>query len=212
MSNSPTDIANLALTFLGEKPINNIEDIDDPNSQHIRRWLDVCVKEAQTTILWDELYTYNKPSFVTDSYAGVDGQFQYILPTNFLAVIEVNSIPPNSLPTSTDTRFAIDFNWKLQDGYLIARIDNFEMFYARYEPSPAKWSTQLKEFIYHYLAAKIAYTITDNAEVVQFAEVKFMEVKQRILCEKGNRSRRSMKRPTSFSISRAKRSISPRRI
>ena len=85
---SLTDVANLALTYLGERSINNIDDPNNTLSQQMRRWMDVCIKEAQTTIHWDELYTYSKPDFVTDSYAGVDGQYQYILPADFLHVIE----------------------------------------------------------------------------------------------------------------------------
>jgi hypothetical protein len=208
---SLTDVANLALTYLGEAPINNIDDPTDPLAQQMRRWIDVCVKEAQTTILWDELYTYNKPDFVTDSYAGVDGQYQYILPADFLHVIEVNALGPNTLPTTQDTRFPIDFNWKLQDGYLIARVENFEMFYARYEPSPARWSSELLKFTYHYLASKIAYTITDNASMKTAADQEFTAIKMEVLTSKGNKARRFSYRPGILGIASRKSSRSPRR-
>ena len=204
-----TDIVNLALSSIGERTINNINNPLDEVSETMRTWYDICVSEVQTMIIWDELYTGPVSlSYVTDNYAGVQGQYQYILPTNFIQVIEVNAPPPQgTIPVTNQNPIATSsFYWKLQDGYLIARVQNFEMLYARSESDVTKWSNQQRELIISYIAYKISLRLTNNPGIMQAAKQEYMEIKNRVFASRQNRNRRFRNRPSGFSMTQSKNS------
>lgn len=214
---SLTDIANLALSYIGEATINNINTSNDQTSLTMRRWIDSCIKEVQVMVNWDELYTGDPNDIsaaitltsITDSYAGVQGQYQFVLPANFLQVLETNSFPPGTLPSQVDSRFGAEPNWKLQNGYLIARVENFEMFYQRLELDPSKWSTQMTEMIYLYLASKVCFQITDDNQLAQQVAAQYNNKRLELLASRQNRARKSRKRPRGFSYVRQKRTSNP---
>ena len=208
LPSSPTDIVNLALDSLGEQTINNINDTSNSLARKMSRWYDVCVEDIQTMVIWDELYTYNKPSFITDSYAGVDGQYQYIVPENFIQVIEVNArSPQQTLPGYTQNPIqSTNFQWKLQDGYIIARVENFEMLYARRELDVSKWSNQMRELIVAYIAMKISLTITQSPQIKQDAERDYQMIKNRVLATRQNRARNYRSTKRGFNMTGAKAS------
>lgn len=214
---SLTDIANLSLDLIGDKTINDINNIKDPIAQLMKRQMDTTIKEVQTMVHWPELYSGDPNDIsealtlesITDTYVGVDGQYQFILPADFLAVLETNSFPPNTLPGQQDSRFTSSPVWKLQNGFLIARVENFQLLYKRLDRNPAKWTSELTEMIYVALADKIVINRTQNRQLADFIKQRYMEVKGRVLTTSQNRARSRRTRDRRFSYTTQLRSNNP---
>lgn len=206
LPSSLTDVANLALELIGEAPINNIDTSDDITSQTIRRWIDVVIREVQMDIHWNENYSdLVELTPVTDDFAGVAGQYQYLLPTDFLQVYEISARPNLSSPTtSVDVRGWATPWWKLEQGYLIARSANIVMLYGRYNDDVSSWSSQQLEVIYTALATKICYLITNNQAKSQEMEVKLKLVKDQAYSSRQNKGRSYKTRPGFFGMARAR--------
>lgn len=202
---SLTDIANLALGLIGQRTIESIDDTTDELVQTMKRYMEPCIKEVQSMVNWDELVTgpYS-PSFLTDEYAGEFGVYQYIMPANFLHVITTTSDRYNGIIYTGSS-----YSWELQNGFLIVPIEDLELFYQRLDLSPAKWSTQLTELTYTYLASKVCLTVSNDRGLSNDMKVEWKLVKSDVCATRQNRARSGRQRPSNFSQSRTRGSSSP---
>jgi len=201
---SLTDVANMALSLIGEKTINNINTKDDTTAALMKRWTERCIREVQNMVNWDELYTGPVLlQFKTDEYAGVFGQYQYLLPPDYLYILESATI-------QTNIRTGVDLDWKMQDNFLIARFEGFQMFYQRIELSPAKWSEQMTQLVIIYLASKVAYNVTNDRAVASDMKADYQVIRAEVTATRQNRARKVRFRPRNFSMARQKNSVNPR--
>lgn len=205
---SLTDIVNLSLTSIGEAPIANINTSNNTTAQVIRRWIDVIIQEVQQEIQWNELYT--GPVTLTvhaEDFAGVAGQFQYLLPADFIQIYEVG-VDVNDVP-QTQSVDARQFNnpwWRLEDNFLIARVDQIQILYGRIDTNVSVWSIQLREVIYTSLAEKLAYEITDNIPLQKLWTEKLKLAKAKAFSSRQNKGRSFRTRPQFFGMATARRS------
>ena len=204
---SLTDIVNLALTSIGEAPINDLNNVSNTTAQVVRRWIDVVIEEVQEEIHWHELYSELVTLTVSqEDFAGVTGQFQYFLPTDFIQVYEVGvEVGTNTVNPSPDSRGFNNPWWKLEGGFIISRAEGFQILYGRKDKNPANWSIQLRQVIYTAIAQKLAYEITSNEALQKMWDAKLERVRMKAFASNQNKGRSFKTRPQGFSMASARR-------
>lgn len=165
-----TDIANLALTSIGEDTITSI-DAETARARKVRVVLYQNIREVQRLIDWPELRV--RKTLTQHASMLTDTIYKYLLPTNFLEVI------------STDD----DINWFLQDSYFCTGSSTAEITYKKYSQEPSEWSADLVEMVYRKVAVSIAPLLTENAQWMQTASAIYDRVEQRCITQTQNRKR-----------------------
>ena len=197
---SLTDIANLALSLMGQAPIKSIDNPNTQDAKTMRQWLPVIIKEVQIDIHWPENYTDLVPLTVAKEDFVVPGQFKYILPTDFLQLYEITADPNIATSPTVDARTWANPWWSIQAGFLICLVENTQIMYGRFNQTVADWSTQQREVIYTTLAAKLALEITNSEKIQDKLEVKLRMVKNRAQTSVQNKSRSFRTRPQNFNM------------
>lgn len=186
-----TDVANLALSSIGERVIQNIED-DSSIANDIRRVLFESIRQTQLEILWEELTDIISPSRVTEPYPGDETFFQYRLPNTFLDVVHLKS----------------NYDWFLSGGKLITKDPEPLLTYKRYSEEVSEWSGYLLELIYRRVAANVAMPLTQNTQIAQMAQQAYDKVRLSNLTRSSNRSRKGRFRDNFFGNNRSRRANS----
>jgi len=170
-----TDIANLALSSIGEKVITNILDEGEIESK-IRIHLFESIRQTQLEIFWqDLLVNYNPTS--QGNYLETTLQV-YNLPNNFLDIVDVSG----------------NAGWFLEGGKLITSSMAPTVKYKRYSEEPTEWSGYMVELIYRRLAANVAPTITQNGQIAQLAAGAYEKARLDNLTRSANRARKFKQR------------------
>lgn len=210
---SLTDIVNLALTSIGEAPINDLNTVSNTTAQVVRRWIDVVIEEVQEEIHWHELYSdLITLTVAEEDFAGVTGQFKYFLPTDFIQVYEVGvEVGTNTINPSPDSRGFNDPWWQLEGGFLISRTEGFQILYGRKDKNPANWSIQMRQVIYTTIAQKLAYEITSNEALQKMWDAKLEKVRMKAFASSQNKARSFKTRPQFFGMASARRGGGNRR-
>jgi len=204
---SLTDIVNLSLTQIGQAKINNINTTTDTTAQIIRLWIEVIIEEIQQDIHWRELYTGPVTLTVAEEdFAGVDGQFKYLLPTDFIQIYEVSAVV-DSVPVtaSIDARSYNNPWWELFDGFIVSRAENLQILYGRTDIDPSIWSIQMRQVIYTAISEKLAYEITDNIQLQKLWTEKLELAKRKAYSSAQNKGRSFRTRSQFFSMASARR-------
>lgn len=201
---SLTDIANLALSLIGQSPINSIDNQNTQDAKIMRQWLPVIIKEVQMDIHWPENYTDLVPLTVAEEDFVVDGQFKYILPTDFLQLYEITADPNIATSPTVDARTWNNPWWSIQAGFLICRVENTQIMYGRFNQTVADWSVQQRKVIYTTLATELAFEITNDEKIQARMDKKLILVKNRAQTSVQNKSRSFRSRPRNFDMANAR--------
>jgi hypothetical protein len=158
VSNSPTDIVNLALDLIKTENINDVEIPGfDKAAVVANRWYDDIRQSALEGFPWVFASTRSAiPLNATDPAFGFDDA--YVLPNNYLSL---NFIKYWDYPLSR-------WNYSVEDGNLL--IDNggaesLEIGYVYDQLDPVKYSAAFKIFLAYKLAEKIVYKLTGNVNL-----------------------------------------------
>ncbi len=183
-----TDIANLALSTLGEKNITNI-DSDGKTENLIRPLLYESIRQTQQEILWQELrvtYTANESALKP---SGDYTPYEYNLPTNFLDMVDI----------------AGGADWELENGKLLTPNPKPTITYKRYSEEVTEWSGYLVEMVYKRLCANSAMAITQNVQLQQQMAQMYELAKVNNLSKTSNRRRKIYERTQDYAWQRARR-------
>jgi hypothetical protein len=156
-----TDIANLALSSLGENIIQNIEDENDP-ARILRANISEIIRQVQSIIHWPELMVTITPSATSEMYNA--SLYQYNLPTNFLEIVEVRS--------GSSTGDHIE-DWFIEKGKLVTSVSSISIKYKRFSEDVSIFSGRLTETIYRKLAKETCLSLTDNLNLLQAATMNY---------------------------------------
>jgi hypothetical protein len=150
-----TDIANLALIKCGQSvSIADIQDAVHP-APLLNTVFDHCVKHVQSSMSWPELAATEVLTAEEDQTP--DNLYQFELPDDCLRIERV-----------TDSSFVlvfIDLPYRIEGAYLQTTRITPRLHYTAYNATISAWSQQLLECLVLYLAAQIAFTLTQKPEI-----------------------------------------------
>jgi len=172
LASTLTDVANLALSSIGEQTITNI-DTDNRIENIVRLHLSESIRQVQQEILWGELRVSFEPIALPDNYLDSASMYQFNMPNNFLDMVSINS----------------GAEWFLESGKLVTTDPTPVVTYKRYSEEPTEWSGYLVEMVYRRLAMNIAPHLTQNAGLVQNAVQQYEMCRVSNLTKSSNRRR-----------------------
>ena len=176
-----TDIANLALSSLGERQITNINS-DGKTENLIRTLLYESIRQTQLEIFWEELIVSVNPTKSTETYKPAEGFSIYNLPNNFLDAVGLAS----------------GARWFLEGGKLITQDSAPCLTYKRYSEEPSEWSAYLVELTYKRVAMNISMAVTQNSNIQQQSVQLYNLAKSENLMRSANRQRDYSTKPSRF--------------
>lgn len=183
-----TDVANLALSILGDKRIRNIDD-DGGLSDLVRPMLYESIRQTQLEISWQELRVSYTPTGTGNTHSQETAYYEYNLPNNFLDMVDVNG----------------GADWFLEDSKLYAKASEAKVTYKKYSEEVTEWSGYLVEMVYKRTAMNCAMAVTQNAGIAQQASQLYELAKVNNLMKSQNRARNVAYRQQDYIWSRTRR-------
>jgi len=138
-----TQIANLALARLGERPIESIDSTTHP-APTLNAALDPCIREVQAMFPWPELtvvWTPDPLEALTE-----DDYYQFTLPATCLRVL----------------RIVDGYDYRIQGSVLCCEVEDPTVYYLQYNATPSAWGILLSQAVYYKLAIQMALPLTQN--------------------------------------------------
>ena len=153
-NNSLTDVANAALSALGQPPVNSIES-DVASARTCRLHLDACIRYEQQLFAWNELRMVRALEPLTDTAAAAilasEGKYSFLLPGDLLQVINFDVFP-------------IEY----RSGRVLCGFPLLTVEYTRFSPAPSEWSPELFRVVCGALAAAIAKVLTGDQKLADY--------------------------------------------
>jgi hypothetical protein len=154
---SVTDICNLALGLLGEPPISDIDDTDSKAAMYCRQFYGQCRDALLMKHTWPcaiKRATLQQCSAAPEfEYA-----YAYTLPADYLRMLH---------PEEKTLQYAIEYD---ADGIrvLVCNSDEVRIKYLAKITEPGRFDALFVDALAASLAARIAYPITGNSDLVKF--------------------------------------------
>lgn len=203
MANSSVDIANIALRLLGEPPIVSFTGTqkaqvlcaqDYPYARDevfmVHPW-SICTKRKA-------LNEYDEEPNLTD-YA-----YTYVVPADCLRLLAIRPTSVSSVGVTALSGYLDDFSARDSSSYLLEGgviYSNAESAYAQYlarVENPAVLPGYLVDAIAANLAKRIAYAMTQNASVAQFAAQNYFNTLQLAMQQDARGQRNTPSPPTQW--------------
>lgn len=146
-----TEVANLALSIIGEAPKDQLTDIDTDTgiiADSVRQFIYVTIRDLQSEFRWEELITrviLTTPDDLTANDAYTWG-YRYTLPNDYL------------IPLWYD-----ESNHEIEGGFVYCDTeDDYRFSYVKYSIDPVEWTSHLLSVVKHRTAMAICVPITEN--------------------------------------------------
>ena len=211
LATTRTEVVNLALASLGQKPIQNIDDDSHP-ARLIKPLLSETVRQIIQLIDWPDLRV--TVALQEDQSEPIEAEnqdpnlitFKYILPTNFLEVIRVSTVAEESISISFPTgRFRNRNRWTREGGFLFSQIPELTLTYKRYSEEPTDWEGHMMELVYRLLAANVAMSLTQSPEIASYNMGLYEQHKMQVLADAQGAAQDLLKREEIFDLRRVRR-------
>lgn len=168
-STTITDIANLALSLLGEDAVTDIADPDTEAGVKLKRWLYQSIDEVQSEYLWRELKTHvaDVTPDATDHY---DGRKRYALPSDCLRPLGFKITDDSSAlnPLVRQIGGYDDLEYEICGDFLITNMDStIDIIYIQRNDTPTSWTPELERCVAYNVAIKTGQNITSDMGVVK---------------------------------------------
>ena len=156
---SQVDIANIALSNLGEQPISSLTEANQRARACEGRFNDVRDMVLRSH-LWNCAMT--RVQLVADGTAPVWGyNYKYPLPADCLRVIAVKDV---------------EYSWKIEGGYIVSDDGSMYIVYVRKEENPEVYDALLVQAMGCRLAAECAQDITGKTALKDSMMAKYLAV------------------------------------
>lgn len=166
MAADETEVANLALSLLGEARIDDIDSGTDKVSVECRLGF-ATVRQA---LLREHPWNFAGKRIAVDADAtapAFEWLYRYALPSDFIAVRDINGRPPTA--TVRD--------WELEGAWILTDSTTCNLRYTFDQIDPSAWDSLFLEVFCLRLAARVANAVTGSrttgAEMLQLADSKF---------------------------------------
>lgn len=144
MADTLTEIANLALSEMGEAPISNIDSSTEARANQVNRQLKKTIKSLNGRYRWPELYA--QATLSDTGTVDEDNNTLWALPADLIQMV----------------RLVSEYGWRLKGGYLIT-IDTAPVAeYIQYSAVPSEWSPWFTDAVVALLAANCALSISKD--------------------------------------------------
>ena len=165
MANSNIDIANLALTYLGERPISSLDGNDKTQT-----YCATNIAQARDEILsfhpWSFAVARKSMNVIADADNLTDYTYVYALPSDYLRVLGVYAgTATGSLVTAeTDwTELKYSASYLIEEGQVYTDAASAWVHYIKKITDPNNFPPHVVDAIAANLAKKIAFALTQNA-------------------------------------------------
>jgi len=153
-----TLIATMALTLVGEEPIDNIDDVNSKIAQIIRSYLSPVYRSVLEEHPWR--FAQKRVSISPESTPPAFGYaYQYVLPSDFVSVTEING--------DRDTLFSVENGRILIDSETINLMYTAEVVFFS---MPSKFALALATNLASYLAYNVTGGKVRAAELMGMYE------------------------------------------
>lgn len=164
----------MALTRVGQQPVNSIDDTTDDTAQLGKRLYKDTVKEVLRSHEWNCCKTR---AVLTQNTTGPDfgWTYSYTLPTECLNLISVNGY-------SSDTGYVEDL-YEVEGRDVLTDADECKITYVQYTDNTTLFDALLTECIILLLASKLASRVgrnpgLSNALLQEYEQVKLKNAKR----------------------------------
>jgi hypothetical protein len=157
------DISNQALKNLGEtKPITSLTE-DTAAARLCNRYYDVALQSMLESFPWPfATETKKLTANATNARSGIDWQYAYTLPVNFLSVVTIG-------PDVAGANVIGEADFDIEGSVLYCNLDDIVLRYTVKAPDPSKYSQHFTNALAAKLAAEIAPGLMQGETGVQMA-------------------------------------------
>lgn len=168
-STTITDIANLALSLLGEDAVADIASPETEAGEKLSRWLYQAIDEVESEYLWRELQTHaaDVTADATDHY---DGRKRYALPTDCLRPLGFKITDDSSAlnPLVRQIGGYDDLQYEVCGDFLVTNMDStIDIIYVKRSDTPTEWTPELERCVAYNAAIKAGQNITSDFGIVK---------------------------------------------
>lgn len=164
VNNSLTDVANAALSDLGQPPVASI-DSNDATARYCRLNLERIIGQEQQRFDWNELRSTKAMVRLADDTAnGIqasEGLFSYLPPGDVLQARDYSVQPV-----------------KFRDGRLLSGSPMLSMTYTRFSLVPSEWSRELFRVIVCALAACVCKLVTGDQKLADYHAARLDKIER----------------------------------
>ena len=147
---SKTEVANTALSIIGELPISSFAD-DSRSARIVSERYDDVRRAVLRDHFWNSAKARQRLPKLSQSPAfGWNNQFQ--LPSDWLRLVRINDRDP------------LVEQYEIEGLKLLTDMTEVKLVYVRDETDPSKWDVMLREAIAARLASEIAVPIVQSRE------------------------------------------------
>lgn len=176
MANSNVDIANIALTILGEPPLTSLSGTQKAQTLCANN-IDPARREVLSYHPWAITIARDSLNELAEAENLTDYKYVYAMPTKVLRILAIRPGSTSSLVTA-ETDFS-EWNRHESSSYLIESgniYTNAEDAYAQYIKdieNPALLPNYIADAVAANLARRISFALVQNAQVYQFASQNY---------------------------------------
>jgi len=166
-----TEIANAALSTLGEREIRDYATDTDPVAIEVRRWFEVVAEEELMQFDWPFALvrvTIN-PDVTAPAFGWVS---RYEIPRDCVRFLPVTESGEDS---------GISIPHEVEGGFILADTSGeIRLRYVSMIATPADWPQNFQSMFIAALARKLAENVTGLSNALGTAEQRYQEVSQRV--------------------------------
>lgn len=163
---STTDVANMALTLLGERPITSLDDRGAP-AVFCKNNLSIAVDEMLRACPWRS-FIQRKELSALGTTPAFGYEYEYQLPSETMRVLEVQV---NEIQLSSYDE------WTIEDSKILSHSEGpLQIRYMKHDLDVNNWDKLFFSAVAHRLAVLVAEPITNSASKRQQCDAMYQEV------------------------------------
>ena len=175
---SETQIANLSLAIIGQKPITDITDTTNKNSRECLRWYGLARDGVLRRAYWN--WAQKRATLSQDATAPeYEWSYRYALPEDYIKLRKFNSYP-ETYPEDA---------YQVEDGYILTDDETAEIRYTYRVEDVTKFDSLFIDAFSIHLAAKLARIISGSTQTPDNLDVKYERVLSMAMNEDANENR-----------------------
>ena len=156
---SATDIANMALSLLGDIEITNIDQPNSTPARLCRKFYDMSVDSLAELHDWSFLLKISKLQLIKKLDGGHEFTYEYSMPTNFLRMVSIGDRT---------------FSYEIIGSSFFTNKEDVEMLYVSSTHDPNLFSNIFTKAISYYLASTLALPLKADIKISDYLETKAM--------------------------------------